>query len=655
MSKASFPLTPNAFSISPQTLAVVDDYLGALKEKIESYDGKVAKTVTASTTHLVATEKDFNANGTKVAQAVDSTSTTGIKIVGIDWLLAVFTTNVKPTEDIYLLAAPLSSATPPPEPKKSRKKRARGADSDDNAAGNPDKSQSQNNEPPKKRTRDGQRAHSERVNVPIDEECHMFGQQSVYIGPDKVIWDANLNQTNAGRNNNKFYRIQIITNNNRAYWVWTRWGRVGERGMSAVLGDGCILSATTQFERKFKDKTGHKWEDRLADPKSGKYTFLERSYEPDSEDGDEPGPLSRRGSKDSGKSQRKVAPCTLMPPVQKLLQLIFNEKFFQHAMSSMNYDANKLPLGKLSKNTLGRGYRILKDLAELIADASLATSKYNRSFPQAVEDLSNSYYSTIPHMFGRYRPSIISDPGLLKREIELLESLSDMSIADDIMKGVHGDDGEGDIMHPLDRQFQGLQLDEMTPLNHTSSEFKQLQDYLVKSHGQTHAMKCTVQEIFRIERLGETQRFEASPYAAPAQDGTADRRLLWHGSRVTNFGGILAQGLRIAPPEAPASGYMFGKGVYLADISSKSANYCASGTSENTGLLLLCEAELGKPVLELKDADYRAGERAKDEGKWSTWGQGQKVPGGWKDAESVNPMLKGVMMVSCLLCSSLLS
>lgn len=42
--------------------------------------------------------------------------------------------------------------------------------------------------------------------------------------------------------------------------------------------------------------------------------------------------------------------------------------------------------------------------------------------------------------------------------------------------------------------------------------------------------------------------------------------LLWHGSRTTNFAGILSQGLRIAPPEAPVNGYMFGKGVYFADV-----------------------------------------------------------------------------------------
>ena len=31
--------------------------------------------------------------------------------------------------------------------------------------------------------------------------------------------------------------------------------------------------------------------------------------------------------------------------------------------------------------------------------------------------------------------------------------------------------------------------------------------------------------------------------------GDGERMLLWHGSRTTNFAGILKQGLRIAPPE----------------------------------------------------------------------------------------------------------
>jgi len=50
--------------------------------------------------------------------------------------------------------------------------------------------------------------------------------------------------------------------------------------------------------------------------------------------------------------------------------------------------------------------------------------------------------------------------------------------------------------------------------------------------------------------------------------------LLWHGSGFSNFVGILSQGMRIAPPEAPKSGYALGKGVYFADCIGKSVNYC---------------------------------------------------------------------------------
>lgn len=41
--------------------------------------------------------------------------------------------------------------------------------------------------------------------------------------------------------------------------------------------------------------------------------------------------------------------------------------------------------------------------------------------------------------------------------------------------------------------------------------------------------------------------WSASPACSKSGDG--DRLLLWHGSRSTNFAGILKQGLRIAPPE----------------------------------------------------------------------------------------------------------
>ncbi len=50
----------------------------------------------------------------------------------------------------------------------------------------------------------------------------------------------------------------------------------------------------------------------------------------------------------------------------------------------------------------------------------------------------------------------------------------------------------------------------------------------------------------------------------------------------------------MAPAEAPATGYMFGKGIYFADVVSKSANYCNASRMNAAGCLLLCEVALGK-------------------------------------------------------------
>lgn len=194
-----------------------------------------------------------------------------------------------------------------------------------------------------------------------------------------------------------------------------------------------------------------------------------------------------------------------------------------------------------------------------------------------------------------------------------------------------------------------------------SVEYSELQGYLNNSRGATHHLRYKVSfvyhpisvmtenadlafpqiaNIFRIERKGENDRFDK----AYGSIKNKNRRLLWHGSRSTNYGGILSQGLRIAPPEAPVSGYMFGKGVYFADMSSKSANYCCPYNSGNMGLLLLCDVELGDPMYEQIYSNYNAATDSKREGKLATLGLGQSVPAGWKDAGVVHSNLKGVQM-----------
>jgi poly [ADP-ribose] polymerase len=90
--------------------------------------------------------------------------------------------------------------------------------------------------------------------IPVDEVCPLTVSHKVYIDPsDGIIYDAALNQTNSGANNNKFYKLQILTDANGDFKCWTRWGRVGERGQNAILGDGTLDDAMRNYEKKFSE------------------------------------------------------------------------------------------------------------------------------------------------------------------------------------------------------------------------------------------------------------------------------------------------------------------------------------------------------------------------------------------------------------------
>ena len=78
--------------------------------------------------------------------------------------------------------------------------------------------------------------------------------------------------------------------------------------------------------------------------------------------------------------------------------------------------------------------------------------------------------------------------------------------------------------------------------------------------------------------------------------------LLWHGSNIQNFMGILGQGLRIAPPTSNINGHAFGKGIYLADMFEKSWHYSCY-QKEKYIFMLLCETVLGN-MLELNNFEY---------------------------------------------------
>lgn len=244
-------------------------------------------------------------------------------------------------------------------------------------------------------------------------------------------------------------------------------------------------------------------------------------------------------------------------------------------LSEFNLDLKKMPLGKISKKVVIDAMLIVNEIYNQIE---------RKEEPVRLVDSSNQFYTLIPHDFGVRQPAVINTIEQVTKLNQHLEDLLEIIETYDLMQ--QNTDLTGNRIDVLYDQLNT----EITPMNRSDQDFK-----LLETHGPTHNnFDLEIDEIFRISRQGENERFK--PY-----DNLHNRYLLWHGSRLTNFAGILLQGLRIAPREVPLTGSMFGNGIYFADVVSKSANYCFTSPSKQTGLMLVCEVALGN-MLELNSA-----------------------------------------------------
>ncbi|XP_042351554.1 protein mono-ADP-ribosyltransferase PARP3 [Plectropomus leopardus] len=399
----------------------------------------------------------------------------------------------------------------------------------------------------------------------VDEHCSVSGE----VHED---YDCMLNQTNIGHNNNKFYVIQVIKDKN-TYYSWNRWGRVGEVGQSKLNKFDDPEKAVKDFEKKFKDKTKNNWSDRSNFVShSGKYTLIEVDGEQDAEvkvdtvDGK------------SVKVTKNVLDCTLDNSTQRLIELIFSNDMFKEAMECMNLDIKKMPLGKLSKVQIAKGFEVLEEI-----EAALNQKSRN----SRLEELSSKFFTTIPHNFGRNRPPTIDNKEIVEKKKEMLMVLADIELAQTLKSETEKAQEEmiETVPHPLDQDYNSLKCC-LTLLDKKSETFKIIEKYL-KETGCGYR-KPKIIDVWEVDRETEGERFRDN-------DELENRRLLWHGTNIAVVAAILKSGLRIMPH----SGGRVGRGIYFASENSKSAGYVR--TSKNTGVMFLNEVALGEEYTITKD------------------------------------------------------
>jgi poly [ADP-ribose] polymerase len=126
-----------------------------------------------------------------------------------------------------------------------------------------------------------------------------------------------------------------------------------------------------------------------------------------------------------GKEKELKQKCSLNRHVQSLINLIYNKKILDEQILEIGYDTKKLPLGKLGKSTILKGFEVLKRIEDVLNDKSY----------EDIYDLSSLYYSFIPHCFGfqNMKNFVIDSLEKLKLKVSNLESLSDIEIATKIL------------------------------------------------------------------------------------------------------------------------------------------------------------------------------------------------------------------------------
>jgi Poly(ADP-ribose) polymerase catalytic domain/Poly(ADP-ribose) polymerase, regulatory domain len=287
-----------------------------------------------------------------------------------------------------------------------------------------------------------------------------------------------------------------------------------------------------------------------------------------------------------------------------LFQEMSNVTMYQRAISQFGIDTDVLPFSGVNKQSLVEARQLLLEISECIKeDIEISKEGIKADFDkltavkEKISELSSRFYELIP--LARFKDQIappIGNQHAIKQQFDLLESLTNIEFASKVLLGALLRQKE---MNPIDYVYHAMNI-MIEALDKESPEYEVIRTYIDNTRNVEYNYnrdQYEIANIFKVQRKGEAEMIQAFKEVP-------NHYLLFHGSMMFNFIGILSQGLKIAPPEAPATGYMFGKGVYFADMFDKSFAYAARGYGQQESfLMMMCEVVLGKQK-ELLQAEY---------------------------------------------------
>jgi poly [ADP-ribose] polymerase len=444
---------------------------------------------------------------------------------------------------------------------------------------------------------------------PVDDDLlhsHWMGVDfSVVKNSDGQWYDVVLNQCNitGSSNNNKYYRLQLLQKggSNGSYYVWFKWGRVGEPSTGKDLKGPFATeeAALKVFAKKYKDKTQNTWGNDEFVPKKGKYTRIEIDYEVESNSK----PSTVSGTKKD--NDVEYLESQLDPKTRELVEELFSEETRDNALTSFNLDLKKLPLGVPSQQQIQNGVSILNEIEDKLNGGNVSNS---------YAELSSQFYTAIPHSFGRKRPPAISTQASLQERYDMCNILTDMFSTNETLRQVAATKVKKQVPYPADSQYETLKAD-LSHIDKKSKQYKLVNKYFEETKGSSSSSKLL--DVWSVDREGESKRHKGF-------SELDNRRLLWHGTNIAVAAPIITSGLRIMPH----SGGRVGSGIYLASMQEKSAQY-TSAYGAKFACMFLCEGALGKSHTVTSDGYHASSLKKAPSGFDSVHAVGSITPKSW--------------------------
>lgn len=417
----------------------------------------------------------------------------------------------------------------------------------------------------------------------------------------EIVKKAVLQKTDLKANNNKYYAIELHQSGHD-YRVFTHYGRTDDLETNPNAGmresrffTGDPASAAACYEQILKQKTAKSkgyQEVNLASSRIGSHKARGTSS------GHVDAKTLERMAGDGDAKKPKapvIKPSTLPVGVQELVRYIYDEA--TNALTttvSARITANGIetPLGVLTLGQIERGERILEDLYTIFSSKKKAPS-FPRTADEEMARLSGDFYTTIPHRIGRTRAdaasAVIDTLGEFEAKQETLQLMKDML-------RVNGEPGQNVLYDAqIDQQFKalGCQIGWLEP---KSGGFREIEEYVLAS--QVKSRNVRVKNVYTLKRDAEHRSYD---------EAVGNERLLFHGSRIKNWVGILSRGI-LLPKIVVSMGVnrtdagWLGHGIYFGDAACTSTFYTSPGKRQ-TRLMALARVALGK-VKEYRKITY---------------------------------------------------